>query len=53
MPSISPCGIECYVFGEVHSYTLFTIAIDFLLAEFVGCKIAILNGCIEYKRFFF
>jgi len=31
---------------------MFTIAIDFLLAEFVGCEIVILN-IIEYKRFFF
>jgi len=41
------------LFGDVHSCTLFTIVIDLLLAEFVCCKIAILNGCIEYKRGFF
>jgi hypothetical protein len=40
------------LFGEVHSCTLFTIAIDFLLEEFVSHQIVILNSCIEYKRVF-
>jgi len=40
------------LFAEVHSCTLFAIAIDFLPAEFVGCEIVILNGRIEYQTVF-
>lgn len=36
--------LNVMLFGKVHSCTLFTIAIDFLLAKFVGRKIVILNG---------
>jgi hypothetical protein len=49
---ISICCIDYHVvlnvtvFGKVHSCTLFTIAIDFLLAEFVGRKIVITNGTV-------